>query len=283
MRTKIANLIMIISLISLTSCSGVFPVHAGDTKEKRFDETDSSKDIINFNDYTISKVMEKEGKKGKVIIKKNDKVVMNFSKCENGEFSNLIDIKGVTSSIGKELVVFQQAEGTHGSEYLWVIKLDNEPKIIFDSEKWDLDTYFLYSDLDGDGKNEIIASTRKYDYRITRHDFVAYPLFIFGFDEKLGTYVPANEKYFEYTYKMYNEMKKDEKKIQNNDDESLKWAKLRDAIVSLYMYSLAGRMEKAGESFKEEYKYEDQEKLLIMFARDIKSNPVYIYTNQQLK
>jgi hypothetical protein len=229
--------------------------------EKHVDEVSLDKiftkdDRLSYRGYVVEKAQTKGEDSWFATLKKGKKPVAKFEGGWNKEWTNF----GLFPFIGtepKQLVVEQYSGGAHCCYSYWIYDLSDNPRLLFDNDKYGTGNQLIPFDLDGDGVFEFKHSVMAFDYFHMSHASSVFPQAIFAYDKKAGEYRPANQRFQSYALQgIEDDIKEFETlKAQGNpDNDEIYSERYFSAVLQVTLkYIYAGKEQEAWEFFNREY------------------------------
>ena len=245
-----------------------------------FIKTYTSESPLSYLGYEI--VKSKRGGAGEVesaVLRHNGRVVAKF----DSPIDQLSEIRfGLFSFLGKDdkqLIVEQTADKFWR---YWIVSLQPEFKILYDSKKYDVVFELRVADLDRDGDLEIIQNLGTFWYFNSDNVFSPRPPIIFKYNSSKGSYVPSNREFKETVLKdIQQRIDKTREVAQNRDDPTYE-LHLRSAVLDVVLrYLYAGEKDAAWAFYDQNYNVEDKESLRAELKAKLMQDALYLeITNQ---
>src|SRR6266850_276302 len=163
-----------------------------------FVKTYTDEDRLSYLDYEITKsrrVARTESQKGSTeieyaVLRRKGKVVAQF----DSSLDRLTKVRfGLFAFLGhndRQLVIEQTSEKFWR---YWLVSLEPDFRVIYDSGKYDLVYELRVIDIDGDGYSEIVQNLGSFWYFDSLDNLYSpRPPIIFTYDSSVSTYLPAN-------------------------------------------------------------------------------------------
>jgi hypothetical protein len=192
----------IIALSPTPSPSVSNSTEQSDYKPKYLDDFNLTDESLSFGDYRVetrTKPITIEGKKFEDglnygVLRKRDKIIAQFDGIYHPAGTSIrFGLVPLLGEKAKQLIVEQ---ATHRNWRYWVVNLDHDARITFDSGKYPVGQDLRIFDIDGDGKEELILSSLTFWFfeRLTNVDSPFIDI-VFSYDLKQRKYVPANQRF----------------------------------------------------------------------------------------
>lgn len=248
--------------------------------EMDFDEasiTYSSENKLSYSGYEILKKVRgpKENLGGHVdieyaVLQHQGRVVFKFdspslaqpSEARFGLFSFL-------GGASKQLVVEQTSNKFW---HYWIVNLSPKFELIYDSGKYDLVFDLRPTDLDGDGRFEIVQYLGAYWYVLGDNVYSPRPPIILKYNTSAHEYLPANQEFQSFVLKDIEQRISKGKRIKQSTDGLTCQTVLYDVMLR-YLY--AGRKREAWKFFEQEYHQPDKKEERAALKRLFNKDSVY--------
>jgi hypothetical protein len=164
----------------------------------------------------------------------------------------------------------------------WIVSLQPEFRIIYDSSKYDIVYELRASDIDNDGKLEIIQNLGSFWYFNSDNLFSPRPQIIFKYNSSTGSYIPANPEFKEILLKdIEQRIAKMREVIERKDDRAYD-LHVRSAVLDVVLrYLYAGRKDEAWAFYDQNYNIEDKESLRAQLKDKLKQDVLYREVSNQ--
>ncbi len=207
------------------------------------------------------------------VLRHNGRVVAKF----DSPLDQLSEVRfGLFSFLGndaKQLVIEQTSNKFWR---YWIVSLQPEFKVIYDSNKHDVVYELRVSDLDRDGKLEIIQNLGSFWYFNSDNLFSPRPQIIFKYDSSMSRYIPANPEFKEAALKdIEQRIGKTRAVIERRDDQAYD-LHVRSAVLDVVLrYLYAGKRDEAWAFYDQNYNVEDKESLRSQLKDKLKQDALY--------
>jgi hypothetical protein len=158
----------------------------------------------------------------------------------------------------------------------WIVNLQPEFRILYDSNKYDVVYELRVSDLDRDGKLEIIQNLGSFWYFNSDNLFSPRPQIIFKYNSSTDRYIPANPEFKETVLKdVAQRIAKTREVIERKDDRAYE-LHTRSAVLDVVLrYLYAGRKDEAWAFYDQNYNVEDKESLRTQLKDKLTQDAIY--------
>lgn len=239
----------------------------------------TNENVLSYKGYTITKLQKEatiEGTKTKLsyaVLKKGESVVATFDRLRhpmgNATMFGLFPFLGGEN---KQLIVEQSVPRNWSH---WIVNLDPDFKLIFDSRKWAVDGELVSVDVDHDGTFEFTKTlTTFYDFENLPSSQSPLVDILFKYDSETKEYVPANANLADYALKGIE----DEQKALRRDDPR---AYLSGVVRIVLRYIYAGKDKEAWAFYDSEYKSENKELIKSRMLNKLANEPVHRFIYKQ--
>ena len=252
-----------------------------------FIKTYTKEDTLSYMGYEVVK-SKRESKIGPpkgvteieyAVLRHNGRVVAKF----DSPIDQLSEVRfALFSFLGndaKQLIIEQTSNKFWR---YWIVSLQPEFRIIYDSSKYDVVYELRASDIDSDGKLEIIQNLGSFWYFNSDNLFSSRPQIIFKYNSSTGSYIPANPEFKETVLKdIEQRIAKTREVIERKDDRAYD-LHVRSAVLDVVLrYLYAGRKDEAWAFYDENYNVEDKESLRAQLKDKLKQDVLYREVSNQ--
>lgn len=207
------------------------------------------------------------------VLRRNGRVVAKF----DSPIDQISEVRfGLFSLLGndaKQLVIEQTSNKFWR---YWIVSLQPQFKVIYDSSKYDVVYELRVDDIDSDGKLEIIQSLGSFWYFNSDNLFSPRPQMIFKYNSSTGTYIPANPEFKEAALKdIEQRIGKTREVIERKDDRAYA-LHVRSAVLDVVLrYFYAGKRDEAWAFYDQHYNVDDKESLRAELKDKLKQDALY--------
>jgi hypothetical protein len=207
------------------------------------------------------------------VLRHNGRVVAKF----DSPIDQLSEIRfGLFSFLGKDdkqLIVEQTADKFWR---YWVVSLQPDFKVLYDSKKYDVVFELRVADLDRDGNVEIIQNLGTFWYFNSNNVFSPRPQMIFKYNSSLGSYIPSNPEFKETVLKDIEQRIEKTRQVAQNRDDPTYDLHLRSAVLDVVLrYLYAGEKDAGWAFYDQNYNLEDKEPLRAQLKTKLMQDPLY--------
>ena len=239
----------------------------------------TDEDRLSHKGYEIRKLNEKVDYEGTLdlevsyaVLMKNNRRLLKFDGVYFGMGNDTeFGLFDLLSQDSEQIIVSQTVPrgGRH-----WVVSVSPEVRVLFDS--WDYDVgreEFYVIDIDKDGIYEIslpVTAFYKMQDKMSAGE-IPLPEIVFKYDAKARKYLPANDRYLDYTL---HGIERDIKKLRD-DDSSSTYLSRRLNILLRYVY--ARKAIEGWTFFEQSYQRADRKEIIGRVRSILAREPVYNY------
>jgi hypothetical protein len=247
-----------------------------------FIKTYTADETLSFMGYEVVK-LRREAKIGSpkgvteieyAVLRRNGRVVAKF----DSPIDQLSEVRfGLSSFLGndgKQLVVEQTSNKFWR---YWIVSLQPEFRIIYDSGKYDVVFELRVVDIDGDGKLEIIQDLGSFWYFNSLDNIYSpRPPIIFKYHPSTGSYIPANPEFKEAALKdIEQRISKTHEVIETKGDPAY-GLHVRSAVLDVVLrYLYSGKTSEAWAFYDQNYKIENKETLKAELIEKLRKDKLY--------
>ena len=246
-----------------------------------FIKTFTKDDRLSYLEYEIVK-LKRESKIGPpkgvteieyAVLRHNGRVVAKF----DSPIDQLSEVRfGLFSFLGndaKQLVIEQTSNKFWR---YWIVSLQPEYRVIYDSGKYDVVYELRVSDIDSDGKLEIIQNLGSFWYFNSDNLFSPRPQIVFKYNPSTRNYIPANPEFKETVLKdIEQRIGKTREVIERKEDPAYN-LHVRSAVLDVVLrYLYAGKSDDAWAFYDQHYNVGDKESLLSQLKDKLKQDALY--------
>jgi len=239
-----------------------------------FVKTYTKENTLSYLGYELVKSKRQGGSEIEyAVLRHNGRVVAKFY----SPIDQLSEIRfGLFSFLGKDekqLIVEQTSDKFWR---YWIVSLQPEFKILYDSKKYEVVFELRVADLDRDGNQEIIQNLGTFWYFNSNNIFSPRPQIIFKYNPSLGSYVPANPEFKETVLKDIEQRIDKTRHLAQNKDEATYDLHLRSAVLDVVLrYLYAGEKDAAWAFYDQNYNVEDKESLRAQLQAKLRQDALY--------
>ncbi|MBV9957857.1 MAG: hypothetical protein JO360_05515 [Acidobacteria bacterium] len=237
-------------------------------------------DELSYAGYDVLRSYDAAEAQSSARIRKNGRTLEMF--CCGGQHKNSTRI-GLFPFLGdasKQLVIEQYSGGAHCCWSYEILELTPKRRNLFDGERYG--GYIGYEltpkDLDGDGRYEFTQAVMSFDYFHMAHSFSVFPRAVFAYDEKRGTYLPANRRFKDYLLTGIEEdlerLAVEREKVEPNNI-ALNEPYLSAVLQVMLKYIYAGQRQQGWTFFEEEYFLSNKPQIRRDIRQALKDDPIY--------
>lgn len=207
------------------------------------------------------------------VLRHNGRVVAKF----DSPIDQLSEIRfGLFSFLGKDnkqLIVEQTSDKFWR---YWVVSLQPEFRILYDSQKYDVVYELRAVDLDQDGDLEILQNLGTFWYFNSDNVFSPRPQIIFKYNSSLGSYIPSNPEFKETVLKDIEQRIDKTRQVAHNRDDPAYDLHLRSAVLDVVLrYLYAGEKDAAWASYDQNYNAEDKDSIRAQLKAKLMRDALY--------
>ena len=164
----------------------------------------------------------------------------------------------------------------------WIVSLQPEYRVIYDSGKYDLVYELRVSDLDSDGKLEIIQNLGSFWYFNSDNLFSPRPQIVFKYNPGTRSYLPANPEFKETVLKDIEQRIDKTREVSARKDDPAYDLHVRSAVLDVVLrYFYAGKSDEAWAFYDQHYQLADKESFRTQLKEKLKQDALYrAITNQ---
>ena len=247
-----------------------------------FVKTYTDEDRLSYLDYEITKsrrVARTESQKGSTeieyaVLRRKGKVVAQF----DSSLDRLTKVRfGLFAFLGhndRQLVIEQTSEKFWR---YWLVSLEPDFRVIYDSGKYDLVYELRVIDIDGDGYSEIVQNLGSFWYFDSLDNLYSpRPPIIFTYDSSVSTYLPANMHFEHVALKDIQERITKTVEVSERKDDPAYGLHVRSAVLDVVLrYLYSGRTPEAWTFYDQHYKIEDKESLKVELIKKLGQDKLY--------
>lgn len=206
------------------------------------------------------------------VLRHNGRLVAKF----DSPIDQLSEVRfGLFSFLGddKQLVVEQTSNKFWR---YWIISLQPEYRVIYDSSKYDVVYELRVSDMDSDGKLEIIQNLGSFWYFNSDNLFSPRPQIVFKYNPSTRSYIPANPGFKGIVLKDIDQrIGKTREVIERKEDPAYD-LHVRSAVLDVVLrYLYAGKSDEAWAFYDQHYNVGDKESLRAQLKDKLKQDALY--------
>jgi hypothetical protein len=207
------------------------------------------------------------------VLHHNGRVVAKF----DSPIDQLSEIRfGLFSFLGKDdkqLIVEQTSDKFWR---YWIVSLQPEFRMLYDSQKYDVVYELRVGDLDHDGYLEIVQNLGTFWYFNSDNVFSPRPHMIFKYNSSLGRYIPSNPEFKETVLKDIEQRIDKTRQVAQNRDDPAYDLHLRSAVLDVVLrYLYTGEQASAWAFYDQNYKVEDKESLQVQLKTKLMQDALY--------
>jgi len=247
-----------------------------------FIKTYTDEDRLSYLDYEVNKskrVARTKSQKGSTeieyaVLRRKGKVVAQF----DSSLDRLTRVRfGLFAFLGhkySQLVIEQSSEKFWR---YWVVSLEPDFRVIYDSGKYDLVYELRVTDVDGDGYSEIVQNLGSLWYFASLDNLYSpRPPIIFTYDSSERIYVPANKRFQQLALKDIEERITKTGEVIERKDDPASALHVRSAVLDVVLrYLYSGKTSEAWTFYDRHYKIEDKETLRVELIKKLGQDKLY--------
>lgn len=214
------------------------------------------------------------------VLRRNGRVVAKF----DSPIDQLSEVRfGLFSFLGsdaKQLVIEQTSNKFWR---YWIVSLQPEFRVIYDSSKYDVVYELRVSDIDSDGKVEIIQSLGSFWYFNSLGNlFSPRPQMIFKYNSSTESYIAANPEFKQAALKDIEQRISKTREVIERKEDPAYGLHVRSAVLDVVLrYLYADEREQAWAFYEQHYNVDDRESLRAALKDKLKQDTLYrAITNQ---
>lgn len=246
-----------------------------------FIKTYTKDDMLSYMGYEVVK-SRRESKIGPpkgvteieyAVLRRHGRVVAKF----DSPIDQLSEVRfGLFSFLGndaKQLVIEQTSNKFWR---YWIVSLQPEFRVIYDSSKYDVVYELRVGDIDSDGKLEIIQNLGSFWYFNLDNVFSPRPQIIFKYNSTTGSYIPANPEFKEAALKDIEQRISKTREVIERKEDPAYGPHVRSAVLDVVLrYLYAGKSDEAWAFYDQHYNVEDKESMKAELKEKLKQDNVY--------
>lgn len=207
------------------------------------------------------------------VLRHNGREVAKF----DSSIDQLSEIRfGLFSFLGKDdkqLIVEQTSDKLWR---YWIVSLQPEFRILYDSKKYDVVFELRVADLDGNGNQEIIQNLGTFWYFNSDNVFSPRPQIILKYNSSTGTYIPANSEFKETVLKDIEQRIQKTREVAQNKDDPAYELHLRSALLDVVLrYLYSGEKDAAWAFYNQNYNLDDKESVRVQLQTKLMQDALY--------
>jgi hypothetical protein len=158
----------------------------------------------------------------------------------------------------------------------WIVRLQPEFRIIYDSGKYDVVYELRVDDVDGDGKLEILQNLGSFQYFKSDNIFSPRPQIVFRYDPIKARYTAANPEFKEVTLRDISLRESKAMEVIEQKDDPAYELHVRSAVVDVVLrYLYSGVEDKAWAFYDEHYHLPDKDFFRVELKDKLTRDRVY--------
>jgi hypothetical protein len=233
-----------------------------------FIRTYMKEDTLSYMGYEVVK-SKRESKIGPskgvteieyAVLRRNGRIVATF----DTPIDQLSEVRfGLFSFLGNEAKQLVVEQTSNKFWRYWIVSLQPTFRVIYDSNKYSVVYELRVSDIDSDGKLEIIQNLGSFWYFNSLDNlFSPRPQIIFKYNSSAGSYVPANPEFKEAALKdIEQRISKTREVIERKEDPAYA-LHVRSAVLDVVIrYLYAGKIDEAWAFYDQHYNVQDKESM----------------------
>ena len=207
---------------------------------------------------------------------KDGKVIFSFDDSSLDQISSIqFGLSPLLGNVAKQLIVKQTSDKIWRH---WIVKLQPEFKVIYDSGIYDVVYDLRTIDADGDGRFEVIQHLGTFWYFHGLDNLYSpRPPIIFRYETVLDKYVPANSEFSKLVLKDIEQRIDKVRGLKQEERNPAYHARIRGAILDVMLrYLYAGKGMEAWAFFEQEYNIQtDKDGVKTELKGKLKSDTLY--------
>ncbi len=208
------------------------------------------------------------------VLRRNGRVVAKF----DSPIDQLSEVRfGLFSFLGNDAkqVVIEQTSNKFWR--YWIVSLQPEFKVIYDSNKYDVVYELRVIDIDSDGKLEIIQNLGSFWYFNSLGNlFSPRPQIIFKYNSSRGSYIPSNPEFKEAILKDIEQRISKTREVIERKEDSAYGLHVRSAVLDVVLrYLYAGERDEGWAFYDQHYNVADRESLRAELKDKLKQDTLY--------
>jgi len=246
-----------------------------------FIKTYTKEDTLSYMGYEVVK-LKRESKIGPpkgvteieyAVLRHNGRVVAKF----DSPIDQLSEVRfGLFSFLGKDDQQLVVEQTSNKFWRYWMVSFHPEFRIIYDSSKYDVVYELRVSDIDSDGKLEIIQNLGSFWYFNSDNLFSPRPQIVFKYDSSMGSYIPANPEFKETALKDIEQRIGKTREVIERKDDPAYGLHVRSAVLDVLLrYLYAGKRDEGWAFYDQHYDVGDKESLRTQLKDKLKQDAVY--------
>ena len=255
-----------------------------------FIKTYTKDDTLSYMSYEVVK-SKRESKIGPpkgvteveyAVLRRNGRVVAKF----DSPIDQLSEVRfGLFSFLGKEDKQLVVEQTSNKFWRYWIVSLQPEFRVIYDSSKYDVVYELRAVDLAGDGQLEIIQNLGSFwHFNLLDNIYSPRPQIIFEYNSSMDSYIPANPEFKETALKDIEQRINKTREVTERKDDPAYALHVRSAILDVVLrYLYAGQSNKAWAFYDQHYNVEDKESLKAELKEKLRQDKVYTASQFQAK
>jgi len=208
------------------------------------------------------------------VLRRNGRVVAKF----DSPIDQLSEVRfGLFSCLGKDNKQLVVEQTSNKFWRYWVVSLQPEFRIIYDSSRYDVVYELRVVDLDGDGQLEILQNLGSFWYFNGLDNLYSpRPQIIFEYNSSMGSYIPANPEFKEAALKDIEQRINKTREVIKGQQDPVYALHVRSAILDVVLrYLYAGQSNEAWAFYDQYYNVEDKESLKGELQEKLRQDKVY--------
>lgn len=247
-------------------------------KPKHFEDFNISADNLSYRDYKIEKHTKPSMVEGKKydndghnfgILKRKGKIIAKFDGLEHPLGTEIRFGLIPLFSPNSNLLVVEQA-APRDWRY-WVVNLDENGRVIFDSGDYPVGQDLRIFDADGDDKDELILFLTAFWFfeNLSGADSPLIEI-VFSYDSKRKKYMPANHRFQKFVLR----------DIEKQINEVEAGGKLQNGILSAVLkvmlpYIYSGKKQEAWSFYEKWYNLPNKTEMKLKIEKTLRNEPLY--------
>jgi len=222
-------------------------------------ETFTKDESLYYMGYEITKASRKSGANTieYAVLRRNGRIVATF----DSPIDQLSEVRfGLFSFLGeraKEMVIEQRSDKLWR---YWIVSLQPQFSVVFDSNKYDVVYELRVNDLDNDGKQEILQNLGTFWYFKSNNIFSPRPPILFQYNAQEARYTPANREFKEVMLKDIGQRVDKARKVIEQKDDPEHELHIHSAVLDVLLrYLYSGEEDEAWSFYDKHYNLRDKE------------------------